>query len=200
MTKKSFFVPRIIALVLVVSCLSFVATSASAVGFTTSDLNLSLIDTVTFRMVEKSLEDPELQALFVAAVAQQVFKETERYVLGNLDTSVPAYIYVHPEEASGQYSKIIAFVDVYYRCVVDSSSTSNSYVFIRFYDSTTLSTKITAFSNSISSNSATADFLSVADPYETPEQITAYLDAQGYTYYTVSPEALAEAQASLESN
>ena len=43
-------------------------------------------------------------------------------------------------------------------------------------------------------------FLSVADPYETPEQMTAYLDAQGYTYYTVSPEALAEAQASLEAN
>ena len=200
MTRKSFFVPRIVALVLVASCLSSVVTSAFAIGFVTSDLNFSLNDIVTFRMVEKSLEDPELQALFVAAVAQQVSENVGVYVFGNLDTSVPAYLYVHPEEASGQYSKIIAFVDIYCRSFVDSPSTPNPYVFIRIYDSTTISPRITAFSNSLSPNSSAANFLSVTDPYETPEQMTAYLDARGYTYYTVSPEALAEAQASLEAN
>lgn len=189
MTQKSIFVSKIIALVLVVSCLSSVTTSAFATGFVTFDLDFSLNETVTFRMVEKSLEDPELQALFVKAVARQVFNETTRYSYGNLDTSVPAYIYVYSTEASAS-SYYSTHIDVYYRYCIGKSLTPDSYVFIRI-DNPTIqgaSTTITAFSDK---NYFAGDFLSVSAPYETPEQMTAFLDAQGYTYYTVSPEALA---------
>ena len=41
MTPKSIFVSKIIALVLVVSCLSSVTTSAFATGFVTFDLDFS---------------------------------------------------------------------------------------------------------------------------------------------------------------
>lgn len=200
MTQKNLFVPKIIALVLVVSCLSSVTTSAFATGFRTFDLDFSLNDTVTFRMVEKSLEDPELQALFVKAVARQVLNETSSYGYGNLDTSVPAYIYVDRTEAS-----VInighEYIDVYYRYCIGKSLTPDSYVFVRIYNPVIkgeyANTIITAFSNV---NYIAGDFLSVSDPYETPEQMTAYLDTLGYPYYTVSPESLAEAQAALNDN
>lgn len=200
MTKKSFFVPKIVALVLAASCLFSMPISAFATGFRTFDLDFSLNDAVTFRMVEKLLEDPELQALFVKAVAWQVLDETISNRYGNLDTSAPAYIYVDRTEASVAY-RGHEYIDVYYRYCVGKSLTPVSYVFVRIYDPIIegegAHTTITAFSDF---NYFAGEFLSVADPYETPEQMTAYLDSRGYVYYTVSPEALAEAQAALEAN
>ena len=45
--------------------------------------------------------------------------------------------------------------------------------------------------------SATDSFLSIGDPYETPEQIIEYLDSQSFAYCTLSSEELDEATALL---
>lgn len=187
---------KLATLLTVIFFLTPLVSSAFAVGFNTYDLDISPSNTVTFAMIVTALETPDFQAPFVASVANTLLSSVSSNF--KLDTSAPAFIRAEQEKRDGD-SVYSAYIYVYFR-FLDAWDKPRSYAYVYFPGIDRFNTSMVLFDNDVYANAGTAKFLSVGNPYETPEQMTAYLDSQDYTYYTVPPEALAEAQAALEAN
>lgn len=178
------FVALFLAVVLSLSSASSSFAQYSSKG--TVDVGFQNISTISF--FKEITSGADTQALIIASMAQLLKEQQTRttYWQGffQLDTTSPAY-----------FCTLKGYSTLYFD-VIYKSSYLGCYIILNVSDDQTYYYTIIP-SDSIG---GTDSFFAITDPYETPEQITAYLDAQGYTYYTVSPEALAEAQASLESN
>ena len=130
----------------------------------------------------------DVQALIIASVAQLMKEQQNSSEYGQgffqLDTESPAY-----------FCTLKGYNTLYFTVIYKSS-------YLGCYIISNVTDKQTHYYAIIPSDSLSRmdSFFAIGDPYETPEQITAYLDTLGYPYYTVSPEALAEAQAALEAN
>lgn len=172
------FVALLLALTLSLSTFSFASAQYSKI----ESFEFNSQDVLTFSLFRKVIDVPKVQALFVVSVSQYLADQSNPYKGIHtshlkLDESSPAFVLPY-----------FAQIYIYYK-----SREYESYLFMKVSD------------NAIESYVIVPDgskypvdfFLNTGDSYETPEQMTACLDAQGYTYYTVTPESLAEAMTAL---
>lgn len=180
---------KIVVLMLLVTCLLTTSVPALATEIYTGNLDCTFQSLITFPILAKALENPEVQTSFVISI-ETFLKESRAGLLLNEESPVYLRLDEENEEINIYFSNLFRGNYVLLNITNKSSSylVNNKYKYDEHGEEYETDTNVFV------------SFLSVADPYETPEQMTAYLDAQDYTYYTVSPEALTEAQASLEAN
>ena len=178
------FVALFLAAILSLSSVSFASAQYSAKG--TVDVGFQNISTLSF--FKEITDGADVQALIIASVAQLMKEQQNSSEYGQgffqLDTESPAY-----------FCTLKGYNTLYFTVIYKSS-------YLGCYIISNVTDEQTHYYTIIPSDllSRMDSFFAIGDPYETPEQMTAYLDTLGYPYYTVSPESLAEAQAALNDN
>jgi hypothetical protein len=178
------FVAMLLAVALSLSSMPFAFAQSSSQG--TENVGFQNIADVSF--FKEITSGTDAQALIIVSLAKLLKEQQNSSEYGQgfyqLDTESPAY-----------FRSFKGYNTTYFN-VIYRSSYLGCYLLLNVSDDQTSYFTITP-SDFIGWKDS---FFAIGDPYETPEQITAYLDSQGYPYDTISPETLAEVQASLESN
>lgn len=166
---------KFIALILTIVLLSFQALPCSAQIYTEGSVELGFQDFATLSFFKTLAEYPEGQALLIASVAQRLQKYDEK--LFQLDTSSSAFIDIHP-----------AYIVVFYKMQYYGSYIRVSINESGVYYYTIVPADV---------QTAKDAFLAIGEPYTTSDQMSAYLDTQTDSYYTVGSEYLSVVQTSL---
>ncbi len=172
---------KFVALFLTVA-LSLSSTSFASASYAVAQaVDVGFQDISTLFFFQEITGEVDASAMVVASLAQLIQSKT--YENWAIDTESPAFI-----------CNLKGHSSLYFRIFYKAKH--GGYLWANVSEDSSYCRTIIPSDSKLDQDA----FFNTGDPYETPEQMTAYLDARGYTYYTVSPEALAEAQASLEAN